>query len=279
MNSKWFLIPVFSYLIFLSGMCFIGLGKFASLVLADGWWALTKDFASLLASISTTLGLPLAIWLYFKQREKDRIDRKRVHDEGLHNQLRDLMNELAAVLVPDKLLDNQIVINSLLFRVSSYDGLIDEKSRNNLNFALRTHINQLFENVQPLHLLRDYSETAADYLNSNVDLNELDKKYREDVLFLAKCIVNSKSYKVNELGTFKYVSLDKGFSVGLLSQLILIAQPICIGNYTNSVKDTSWNSDELKSLFSILPFTVAAYIYLAYSDIGKNLIIDLSGEK
>lgn len=253
-------------------MCFIGLGKFASLVLADGWWALTKDFVSLLASISTTLGLPLAIWLYFKQRERD-------HDERIVQQLRELMEELTSVLAPEKLLANQVVINSLLYRINSKRMEVDERNRKEFDTSLITHINQLFKNIQPCNVISDYSELAAEYLTSNVELNDLHDGSQEAVLWLAKCIVNSKSYKINEFSTFKHVSLDEGFSAELLSQLIFIAQPVCIGNYTSSVKDTSWNSEELKSLFSILPSTVAAYIYLAYSDIGKNLIIDLNGEK
>jgi hypothetical protein len=272
MNSKWLLMPVFAYLIFLSGMCFIGLGKFASLVLADGWWVLTKDFASLLASLSTALGLPLAIWLYFKQRERD-------HDERIVQQLRELMEELTSVLAPEMLLVNQVVINSLLYRINSKRMEVDERNRKEFDTSLITHINQLFKNIQPCNVISDYSEIGAEYLISNVELNDLHDEIQKAVLWLATCIVNSKSYKIIEIGTFKHVNLDKGFSAELLSQLIFIAQPICIGNYTNSVKDTSWNSEKLNSLFFILPFTVAAYIYLAYSDTGKNLIIDLHGER
>lgn len=272
MKSKWLLVPVFAYLIFLSGMCFIGLGKFASLVLDDGWWDLTKDFASLLASISTTLGLPLAIWLYFKQRERD-------HDERIVQQLRELFEELTSVLIPEKLLVNQVVINSLLFRINSKRMEVDERNRKEFDISLITHINQLFKNIQPCNIIADYVEASADHLNSSVELSDLDEKYRDDLLGLAKCIVNCENYQIREFGTYKYVSFEKGFSAGLLTQLILIAQPICVGNFTNSDKDTSWDSKKLKNLFYILPFTIAGYIYLFYSDVGKNIIIELNGEK
>jgi hypothetical protein len=259
------------YVIFCLGLLALfvmSLGQYAAVAFKDGWWAFTKDVASIVGS----LAFPWAVWLYFKQRKVD-------HDEHRIMQLRELMGELTAVLVPEKLLDNQIVINSLLYRIHTKRMEVDERNRQEFDFSLRTHINQLLKNIQSCNVISDYSETAADYLTSNVELNDLDEKYRADTLWLSKCIVNSRSYEVHEFGTYKHISLDKGFSAGLLSQLILIAQPICIVNYTNSVKDTSWDNDKLKNLFSILPFIVAAYIYLAYSDAGKNLFIDLSGEK
>ena len=251
------------YTIFCLGLLALfvmSLGQYADVAFKDGWWTFTKDVASILGS----LGFPWAVWLYFKQRKVD-------HDEQRVKQLRELMGELTAVLVPEKLLDNQIVINSLLYRINTKRMEVDERNRQEFDFSLRTHINQLLKNIQACNIVNDYSETAADYLNSNVELNDLDEKYREDVLWLAKCIVNSRSFNVVELGSFKKVSFDKGFSAGLLLRLLIMAQP----NLERTLND----NDKLKTLFPFIPFTVLAYIYLAFSDTGQNIIIDLSSEK
>lgn len=253
------------YAIFCLGLLALfvmSLGQYAAVVFKDGWWTFTKDVASIVGS----LAFPWAVWLYFKQRKID-------HDERKVKQLLELMEELTLVLVPEKLLANQIVIGSLLYRINSKRMEVDERNRKEFDFALRTHINQLLKNIQACNIVNDYSETAADSLNSNVELNDLDEKYREDVLWLAKCIVNSRSFNVAELGSFKQVSFDKGFSAGLLLRLLIMAHP----NLERTLND----SDKLKNLFlytPTIPFTILAYVYLAFSETGKNLIIDLSGE-
>ena len=253
------------YVIFCLGLLALfvmSLGQYAAAAFKDGWWTFTKDVASIVGS----LAFPWAVWLYFKQRKTD-------HDERKVKQLLELMEELTAVLVPAKLLANQVVIGSLLHRINSKRMEVDKMNRQEFDFSLRTHVNQLFKNIESCHLISNYSEIAAVYLNSSTNLDDLDEKYREDVLWLAKCIVNSRSFNVVDLGSFKQVSFDKGFSAGLLLRLFIIAQP----NLERTLND----SDKLKDLFlfpSAIPFTILAYVYLAFSETGKNIIIDLSSE-
>lgn len=260
------------YLLFLVGMFFIGLGKFASAVFAEGWWVFTKDFTAILGSLATAFAVPWAIFLYFKQREKDRLDK-------VHEQARELLNELISVLTEGKLIANQIKINSLLYRLQSYIGGFNNPINNNYLYALRTHINQFFNHLEinSLFITNDPPFEQPTYYSS--DLPDLIGKNRDRVLILATRMVNAKCYRSYEVGDYRTVNIDKGFSPQILSQLIVIAQPICIGNFTEASGDITWKQDNLKNLFNVLPELIAAYMYLAYSKYGHDLIIRLENNK
>lgn len=258
------------YVIFCLGLLALfvmSLGQYAAVAFKDGWWVFTKDVASIVGS----LAFPWAVWLYFKQRKID-------HDERKVKQLLELMEELTAVLVPEKLLANQVVIGSLLHRINSKRMEVDEINRNEFDFALRTHVNQLLKNIEPKHLIASYSELGIEFLGTEVRIEELSSKYEESVVYIAKLIINSCSYEIHRFGSEKIIDLTKGFAPGLLSQLVLLAQPICKGNFTVGEKGGAWKEDKLKDIFTILPMTIASYIYLADSIDGKRMIIDIDSE-
>lgn len=265
MNCKWVVIPLFFYLLFLVGMCFIGLGKFASIAFADGWWRLTKDVASILGSLGTALGVPWAIWLYFRQRDKDRVDK-------WHELARSLLSELTEVLKPEKLLANQLTINFLLFRLRSYIGDFNQPIHSDYLSALRTHINQLFQNLKSDDLVYCEIPGRLSLQPCDRDLIELHGGERNTTFSLAAYIVVARKYHIQRFGNDYYVSLEPGFDPQLLSKLVLIAQPICIGNCTSPASDVLWKEEDLKKLFGVLPNLIAGYLYLAYSDAGHALI-------
>jgi hypothetical protein len=222
------------YLLFLVGMFFIGLGKFASLAFVDGWWAFTKDFASILGSFATVLSLPWIVWLYFEQRKQDRLDK-------WHELARDLLNELTSVLSEGVLLTNQLKINSLLYRLQSYIGNFNKPNNNDYLFALRTHLNQLFFNLEADSLFtpKDPAYQKVTYYDYDYDLPDLTGKSRDFTLLLATRIVDSQCYRVHEFGDYLTISFDKGFDPKILSQLVVLAQPICIDNFTQPTIDIS----------------------------------------
>ncbi len=272
MNSKWFAVPVISYLFFLAGMFFIGLGKFASIAFADGWWTFTKDFASILGSLATAFAVPWAIWLYFKQLDKERIAK-------YHEQARGLLDELLAVLSKDKLLSNQIKINSLLYRLQSLIGDLDSPINANYVFALRTHIKQLFIHLKSESLFIYKGPAFQTITHNSTDFPDLTLKDRTSAVLVAHNIFSSKCYRTHEVGDYTTIVFDKLFDPQLLSKLVVIEQPICIGNFTIPAADIHWNQENLKDLFIFMPELIAAYIYVTNSKHGHDFIIRLDNER
>jgi len=271
MKIKLFWFFVFLYGFSLVGMSFVGLGKFAAIAFKDGWWVFLKDLSSILGEFATALGLPLAIYMYFKGKEKDRADK-------WHEQARGLLGELILELTRDKLLSSQLTINSLLYRLRSYIGDFDAPLNNDYLFSLRTHLNQLFLNLERDSLFKPNDPAFEEHIIYSSDLSDLSGEKREITFGLAQSIAHSKCYKIHHFGKRSIVSFEGGFEPQLLSRLVLIAQPICSGNFTAKAADVLWKQESLKELFTVLPDLVASYIYLAYSTQGHDLIIKLDAE-
>lgn len=241
----------------------------------DKQWEFTQDFVSILSSLAAVIGLPWAIWLYFTQREKERIDK-------WHERARRLLEELIFILGDEKLIKNQITINSLLYRLRSYIGNFNKPVNNDYLSSLQTHLNQLFHHLERDSLLGNNSSNNNLLIRQTVsycstDLLELDEGHRKTVFDLAAAAVFSNTFKISEIAGIPNIAIKNGFDPQLLSRLLLLAQPIAT-NFTHKAADVLWRQDQLQELFNIVPELIATYIYLFYSESGCQLLLRLDKE-